>query len=61
MKVWCVLTPLLSTFQYPEENENGETLRVCDERSVVKHVLFTIGAGRPEDRQTDLAEQALMS
>jgi hypothetical protein len=28
---------------------------------VVKHVLFTIGACRPEDRHTGLAEQELMS
>jgi hypothetical protein len=42
-------------------NENEETLRVCGERSVVKHVLFTIGACRPEDRDTGLAEQELMS
>jgi hypothetical protein len=59
--VWCVLTPLLSTFQYPEEMKMGRPFGYAANDPVVKHVLFTIGACRPEDRQPGLAEQELMS
>jgi len=61
MMVWGMVIPLLSTFQYPGKIKMRRPFGYATKDPVVKHVLFTIGACRPEDRQTGPAEQELMS